>query len=112
MADFWDKYGRPIPLLQWLVVIVLSAHVLVSSGSSLTPGQAEVFVLALVGGNLALLYGLPRIISWGAISTLLVIVGSLLVPTALYVTGINDTGFYVVDVVIIRIPRGSASLTL
>src|SRR5712692_6275845 len=96
MADFWDRYGKPIPILQWLVVIVLSAHVLVSSGSSLTPGQAEAFVLALVGGNLALLYGLPRIISWGAISTILVIVDSLLVPAALYVTGINETGGYVV----------------
>src|SRR5881628_84927 len=110
MADFWDKYGRPIPLLQWLVVIVLSAHVLVSSGSSLTPGQAQAFVLALVGGNLALLYGLPRIISWGAISTILVIVDSLLVPTALYVTGINDTGLYVVYFGIIMIAGASGNL--
>src|SRR3989442_7700620 len=96
MVDFWDRYGKPIPILQWLVVIVLSAHVLVSSGSSLTPRQAEAFVLALVGGNLALLYGLPRIISWGAISTILVIVDFLLVPAALYVTAIHDTGVFVV----------------
>ena len=110
MADFWDKYGKPIPILQWLVVIVLSAQVLVSSGSSLTPGQAEAFVLALVGGNLALLFGLPRIISWGAISTILVIVDSLLVPTALYVTGINDTGLYVVYFGIIMIAGASGNL--
>src|SRR5437899_12204240 len=96
MADFWDKYGKPIPILQWLVVIVLSAQVLVSSGSSLTPGQAEAFGLALVGGNLDLLSGLPRIISWRVMSTIRVIVDSLLVRTALYVTGINDTGLYVV----------------
>src|SRR5437660_3640383 len=110
MTDFWDRYGKPIPILQWLVVIVLSAHVLVSSGSSLTPGQAEAFVLALVGCNLALLFGLSRIISCGVISTILVIIDSLLVPTALYVTGINDTGLYVVYFGIIMIAGASGNL--
>src|SRR3989475_11573784 len=110
MADFWDRYGKPIPILQWLVVIVLSAHVLVSSGSSLTPGQAEAFVLALVGGNLALLFGLPRIISWGAISAILVIVDSLLVPTALFLIGVNDNCPHVVYFGIIMIAGGSGKL--
>ncbi len=59
MTDLWEKYRKPIPVLQWLVVIVLSAHVLASGHSSLTAGQAQAFVMALVGGNLLLLYGLP-----------------------------------------------------
>src|SRR6266581_4764321 len=85
MADFWDRYGKPIPILQWLVVIVLSAHVLVSPEAALTTSEMQAFVLALVAGNLALLYGLPRLISWPATSTILVVVDSMLVPAALYV---------------------------
>src|SRR5437867_8517328 len=89
MTDLWERYRRPIPVLQWLVVIVLSAHALVSSHSSLTTGQTQAFVLALVGGNLLLLYGLPRIIPWTAVLAVLVVVDSLLVPVTLYATGIN-----------------------
>ena len=41
MTDLWENYRKPIPVLQWLVVIVLAAHVLASSHSTLTTGQAE-----------------------------------------------------------------------
>jgi len=26
MTDLWENYRKPIPVLQWLVVIVLAAH--------------------------------------------------------------------------------------
>ncbi len=41
MTDFWDRYGKPIPILQWLVVIVLSAHVLVSPEAALTTSEMQ-----------------------------------------------------------------------
>ena len=111
MTDWLENYRKPIPVLQWLVVIVLSAHALVSGNSSLTTGQTEEFVLALVGGNLLLLYGLPRIIPWAAVSTILVVIDSLLVPVTLYATGISDTSLYVVYFGIIMIAGAAGNLT-
>ena len=102
MTDWLENYRKPIPVLQWLVVIVLAAHVLASSHSTLTTGQAEAFALALVGGNLLLLNGLPRIIPWAGVLTSLVVIDSLLVPVTLYATGISDSSLYVVY---FRIPR-------
>ena len=111
MADLWERYRKPIPVLQWLVVIVLSAHALVSSHSSLTTGQTQAFVLALVGGNLLLLYGLPRIIPWTGVLAILVVFDSLLVPVTLYATGISDTSLYVVYFGIIMIAGAAGNLT-
>ncbi len=110
MTDLWDKYRKPVPVLQWLVVIVLSAHVLVSGPSSLTTGQAQAFVLALVAGNLLLLYGLPRILPWAAVLTILVVIDSLLIPVILYATGVSDTGLYVVYFGIIMIAGAAGNL--
>jgi len=110
MTDLWEKYRKPIPVLQWLVVIVLSAHVLASGHSSLTAGQAQAFVMALVGGNLLLLYGLPRILPWGAVLTILVVIDSLLVPVTLYATGVSDTSLYVVYFGIIMIAGAAGNL--
>jgi class 3 adenylate cyclase len=110
MIHLWDKSHKPIPVLQWLVVIVLSAHVLVSGRSSLTIGQVEAFVLALVGGNLLLLYGLPRILPWAAVLIILVVIDSLLVPVTLYTTGISDTSLYVVYFGIIMIAGAAGNL--
>jgi class 3 adenylate cyclase len=110
MTNVWDKYRKPVPVLQWLVVIVLSAHVLVSGPSSLTSGQAQATVLALVGGNLLLLHGLPRIIPWSAFLAILVVIDSLLVPVILYATGIGDAGLYVVYFGIIMIAGAAGNL--
>ena len=110
MTDLWENYRKPIPVLQWLVVIVLAAHVLASSHSTLTTGQAEAFALVLVGGNLLLLYGLPRILPWPAVLTSLVVIDSLLVPVTLYATGISDTSLYVVYFGIIMIAGAAGNL--
>jgi class 3 adenylate cyclase len=110
MTDLWENYRKPIPVLQWLVVIVLAAHVLASSHATLTTGQAEAFALALVGGNLLLLYGLPRILPWAAVLTILVLIDSLLVPVTLYATGVSDTALYVVYFGIIMIAGAAGNL--
>ncbi len=109
-AELKDDHATPIPILQWLVVIVLSVHVIITGQSAVGIVKIETFVLALLLGNLALVYGLPMIMSWSATSTTLVIIDSLLVPITLLETGITNTSFYVVYFGIIMIAGASGNL--
>ncbi len=109
-AELKDDYVTPIPILQWLVVIVLSVHVIITGQSFVGIVKMETFVLALLLGNLALVYGLPMIMNWGATSTTLVLIDSLLVPLTLLETGITNTSFYVVFFGIVMIAGASGNL--
>lgn len=109
-AVLTDEHVTPIPILQWLVVIVLSVHVVITGQSSLGIIKTETFVLALLLGNLTLVYGLPLIMNWSTTSTTLVIIDSLLVPITLLETGVTNTSFYVVFFGIIMIAGASGNL--
>lgn len=109
MTYRWDKQVKPIPALQWLVVIVLSAHILVSSPVPLGIGPA-VYVLLLLVGNVALLYGLPRFIPLSALAATLVLIDTLLVPATLYATGTTRTDLYIVYFGIILIAGAAGSI--
>lgn len=105
-----DNYATPIPILQWLIVIVLSTHVILTGQTSVGIVKVETFVLALLLGNLALVYGLPVIMSWNAAATTLVIIDSLVIPITLLQSGITNTSFYVVYFGIVMIAGASGSL--
>lgn len=110
MAYSWDKQVRPIPSLQWLVVIVLAIHVLVSSPGPLGTGPTALYVLFLVAGNLAMLYWLPRVVPLTALTTVLVLIDTLLVPVTLYATGTTRTDLYIVYFGIILIAGAAGSM--
>ncbi|MEW6543364.1 MAG: GGDEF domain-containing protein [Nitrospirota bacterium] len=109
MTDSLERFIRPIPIMQWLVVVVLCAHV-VTHQDSLENGNAALFVLAVLTGNLLLLYGLPRLMSTNAIATTLVVVDTLLVPSTLYWTGTSRSDLFVVYFGIIMIAGAAGNL--
>jgi len=110
MAQTWEKLIKPIPILQWLIVIVLSTHVLVSDQFAHATGGTALFILVLLAGNLALLYGLPKVLPLSSVTTVLVILDTLLVPTTLFVTGATETDLFVVYFGIIMIAGASGNL--
>lgn len=110
MAESLEKYIKPIPILQWLVVIVLSAHVLLSGESSLGTTEGAVFVLAMLTGNLALLHGLPRFMSQSGMVTTLVVIDTLLVPMTLHLTGSSTADLFVSYFGIIMIAGAAGDL--
>ncbi len=105
-----DDYASPTPILQWLIVIVLSIHVMLTEQTSFGLMRTDEFVFALLIGNLALVRGLPFLMSWSEASVPLVLIDSLLVPFVLLETGVTDTSFYVVFFGIIMIAGASGSL--
>jgi len=107
--DALEKFTKPIPIMQWLVVIVLSAHV-VTSDVVLAVDDAAILVLAMLLGNAFLLYGLPKIVPSGSIPTTLVIIDTLLVPSILYLTGTSGTDIFVVYFGIIMIAGAAGNL--
>lgn len=109
-AELRDNYATPIPILQWLVVIVLSIHVILTKQPTVGMVRMETFVAALLLGNLALVYGLPIIMSWRATATTFVIIDTLLIPITLFEAGLTDTSFYVVFYGIIMIAGASSNL--
>jgi diguanylate cyclase (GGDEF)-like protein len=109
MAEALEKFVKPIPIMQWLVVVVLSAHV-VTAESALEASDGILLILALLAGNALLLYGLPKLISPGPIPAILVIVDTLLVPAMLYVTGTSGTDIFVVYFGIIMIAGAAGNL--
>lgn len=108
-AELRDNYATPIPILQWLVVIVLSVHVILTKQPTLGMFRMETFVAALLLGNLTLVYGLPIIMSWRATATTFVIIDTLLIPITLFEAGLTDTSFYVVFYGIIMIAGASSN---
>ncbi len=110
MTYRWDKQVKPIPSLQWLVVIVLATHILISSPGPFGLGPRALYVLLLLGGNVALLYGLPRFIPLSALATALVLTDTVLVPATLYATGTTRTDLYIVYFGIILIAGAAGSL--
>ena len=108
-AELRDNYATPIPILQWLVVIVLSVHVVLTKQPEVGIVRMETFVAALLFGNLTLVYGLPLIMSWRATATTFVIIDTLLIPITLLETGLADTSFYVVYYGIIMIAGASSN---
>lgn len=109
-AELRDNYATPIPILQWLVVIVLSVHVILTKQPTVGMVRMETFVAALLLGNLTLVYGLPIIMSWRATATTFVIIDTLLIPITLFEAGLTDTSFYVVFYGIIMIAGASSNL--
>lgn len=109
MIDTWDKYFKPIPILQWLVVIALSVHVLINGESSFSTEQVAGFVLALLACNAVLLYGLPKFISMADFATALAVIDTTLVPATLYATG-TTSDLFVVYFGIIMIAAASGNL--
>ncbi|MBI3604045.1 MAG: GGDEF domain-containing protein [Nitrospirae bacterium] len=107
--DSLEKFVKPIPILQWLVVLVLCAHVVVSPAIVATD-RAVAFVLILLSGNGLLLYGLPQVLSAKAIASILVIVDTLLVPATLIETGTAKTDLFVVYFGIIMIAGAAGNL--
>ena len=108
-AELRDNYATPIPILQWLVVIVLSVHVILTKQPTVGMVRTETFVAALLLGNLTLIYGLPIIMSWRATATTFVIIDTLLIPITLLEAGLTDTSFYVVFYGIIMIAGASSN---
>lgn len=109
-TELRDNYATPIPILQWLVVIVLSVHVILTKQPTVGMVRMETFVAALLLGNLTLVYGLPIIMSWRATATTFVIIDTLLIPITLFEAGLTDTSFYVVFYGIIMIAGASSNL--
>jgi len=106
----WSSHLEPIPILQWLVIIVLAVHVINSGQTVLEVEGLAIFVLLLIGGNALVLHGLPRLIQMESVASVLVIVDSLLVPTILYASGTTRTDVFVVYFGIIMIAASSKSL--
>ncbi len=109
MADSLERFARPIPIMQWLVVIVLAAHV-VTSQPPTGDAHAAAFVLALLGINVILVYVLPKLVTPNALATTLVLVDTLLVPTTLYATGTTRSDLFVVYFGIIMIAGAAGNL--
>ena len=110
MSQRWETFIKPIPILQWLIVIVLSTHVLISEQSTLARGETGLFILLLLVGNYALLYGLPKFMPLKAVTTTLVILDTLLVPATLYATGTTGADLFVVYFGIIMIAAATGNL--
>ena len=104
-----EKYVKPIPILQWLVVIVLCVDVITYSEPPLGISYQVIFIFALLTGNAVLLYGLPKIISLSALATTLVVIDTVLVPATLYATG-TTPDLFVVYFGIIMIAAASGDL--
>lgn len=109
MADLLERFAKPIPIMQWLVVVVLCAHV-VTSESGYSSEEMAWFLVLLMGGNLLLLQILPRVLSPSAIPATLVIVDTLLVPTTLYATGTSGSDLFIVYFGIIMIAGAAGNL--
>lgn len=109
MTATWEQYFRPVPILQWLVVIVLSVHLLLSGESALGGTNAAIYVLGLLVGNVALLHGLPKLIGVNALAATLVVTDTIVVPVTLYATG-TATDFFLVYFAIIMIAGTSGNL--
>jgi diguanylate cyclase (GGDEF)-like protein len=108
-TDYLEKFIRPIPLMQWLVVIILSAQV-ITNRSELDNENVAVFVLSLLLGNVVLLYGLPKIMHATGVATTLVVVDTILVPFALFFSGRTGMDLFVVYFGIIMIAGATGSL--
>jgi diguanylate cyclase (GGDEF)-like protein len=106
----WTSHLEPIPILQWLVIIVLAVHVINSGQTVLEVEGLAVFVLVLLGGNALVLHVLPRLIKMQSVASILVVADSLLVPTTLYASGTTRTDVFVVYFGIIMIAASSKSL--
>src|SRR3989338_7998569 len=109
MTDSLERFAKPIPILQWLVVVVLAAHV-VTSQSLADDSRGAVFVLTLLGANVVLLYALPKLLTSHAVATTLLLVDPLLVPTTLYATGTTRSDLFVVYFGIIMIAGAAGNL--
>lgn len=107
---FTGKPTNIIPVLQWLVVLVLMSHLLIGGGPSLEPLQTAQLLVALLVGNLALLYAAPRFLQPSGVIATLVVVDTLLVPFTLYLTGAGETDLFVVYFGIIMIAAVSGKM--
>lgn len=108
MPDSLERFVKPIPIMQWLVVIVLSAQIITSQ--NIVHSTAALCILGLILGNVALLKGLPRFMSSSAVATTLVILDTILVPSILYATGTSGTDLFIVYFGIIMIAGATGNL--
>lgn len=108
--DHLDHLIKPIPILQWLVVLVLSAHILLGNQDALSTEQAIRYVSLMLVSNIVCLYILPSFIGMNVVATTLVLIDTLLVPATLYATGTTGTDLFVVYFGIIMIAGAAGSL--
>ncbi len=109
LSESLERFVKPIPIMQWLVVTVLCAHV-VTSESILDREESIFLILGLLLINVILLYGLPRLIPLDTIPGVLVVIDTLLVPTTLYATGTTGSDLFVVYFGIIMIAGAVGNL--
>lgn len=108
MPDSLERFVKPIPIMQWLVVIVLCAQIITSQ--TIIHSNAALFILGLILGNAILLRGLPKFMSSSAVATTLVILDTILVPSILYATGTSGTDLFIVYFGIIMIAGATGNL--
>jgi diguanylate cyclase (GGDEF)-like protein len=111
LTDFWTRYLNPAPILQWLVVMVLAAQVIINAPSPLLlTSPATLFTLGLVFGNHGLLTLLPRFAGWPTTTSVLVVLDTVLVPVTLYATGLTSADLFVAYFGIIMMAGASGSV--
>lgn len=111
LTDFWARYLNPAPILQWLVVMVLAAQVIINAPSPLLlTSPATLLTLGLVFGNLGLLTLLPRLTGWPTTTSVLVVLDTVLVPATLYATGLTSADLFVAYFGIIMMAGASGSV--
>jgi diguanylate cyclase (GGDEF)-like protein len=111
LSDFWTRYLNPAPILQWLVVMVLAAQVIINAPSPLLlTSPATLFTVSLVLGNLGLLTWLPKLAGWSMTTTVLVVLDTALVPGTLYATGLTSADLFVAYFGIIMMAGASGSV--
>lgn len=111
VGDFWARYLNPAPILQWLVVMVLTAQVIINAPSPLLlTSPATLFTIGLVTANLGMLTLLPRFAGWATTTTVLVILDTVLVPCTLYATGLTSADLFVAYFGIIMMAGASGSV--
>jgi len=110
MKTGWSTQIEPIPALQWLVVIILSVHLLHSGEAILNIQQTAIFIVSLFGVNAFLLHVLPNLIHLQSAAGVLVIADSILVPTTLFVSGTTRSDVFIVYFGIIMIAASAKTL--
>lgn len=111
VSDFWARYLNPAPILQWLVVMVLAAQVVINAPSPLfLTSPASLFTAALLLGNLGLLTLLPRYVGTSMTTTILVVIDTIMVPATLYATGLTSADLFVAYFGIIMMAGASGSV--
>lgn len=100
---------NPVAILQWLVVIVLSAFVLVQPHVG-SPWTALLIAIGILVANATILHGLRLSSRPMTLVTVLILFDTCLAPSVLYMTGTRGADVYVVYFGIILLASVSCNL--